>query len=110
MAEGTRQTANAAAAGSVTAAAIAATHLAHWPVCLQEVWLEEHVKQVACDALDGVINGQHVHLLAILDVSALQQRPEATNTMEEELQHERMHSNFIQHAEEFLASFMHTAK
>jgi hypothetical protein len=51
-----------------------AAHLAHGPVRLQEVWLEEHVKQVACDALNGVVNGQHVHLLAVLDVSALRKR------------------------------------
>jgi hypothetical protein len=54
----------------------ASTYLAHGPVCLQEVWLEEDVKQVACDAFNGVINGQHVDTLAILDVSALQDRAE----------------------------------
>lgn len=47
-------------------------YLTHGPVSLQEVWLEEHIKQVASDALNGVINRQHMHPLAILDISALQ--------------------------------------
>lgn len=48
------------------------SHLAHWPVGLQEVGLEEHIKQVPSDALNSVINGQHVDLLAVLHISALQ--------------------------------------
>jgi hypothetical protein len=51
-------------------------HLAHGAVGLQEVGLEEGVEQVAGDALDGVVNGQHVHALAVLDISALGGRGE----------------------------------
>ena len=48
------------------------TDLADGAVGLQEVGLQEGVKQVAGHALDGVVDGQHVDALAILDVSALQ--------------------------------------
>lgn len=47
------------------------SHLAHGAVCLQEVGLKVGIKQVARDALNGVVNRQHVDALAILDVSAL---------------------------------------
>jgi hypothetical protein len=50
----------------------ALTHLAHGAVGLQEVGLEVHIKQVARDALNGVIDGQHMDALAVLDVRALQ--------------------------------------
>jgi hypothetical protein len=48
-------------------------YLAHWAVCLQEVGLQVDIKQVASDTLNGVIDGQHVDTLAILDIRALQQ-------------------------------------
>ena len=47
-------------------------HLANGSVSLQEVWLEEGVKQVACEPFNGVINGQNMNPLAILDICALQ--------------------------------------
>ena len=52
-------------------ARVSLPHLAHGPVCLQEVGLEEGVKEVAGDALDGVVQGEHVDALAVLDISAL---------------------------------------
>jgi len=45
--------------------------LAHGPVRLQEVGLQVDVEQVAGDALDGVLEGQHVDARAVLDVRAL---------------------------------------
>ncbi len=48
-------------------------HLAHWPVRLQEVGLQEGIEQVASDALYGIVNGQHVDALAVLHVRALRQ-------------------------------------
>jgi hypothetical protein len=50
------------------------THLAHGTIGLQEVGLQEHVEQVAGDALDGVVDGQHVDLLAILDIGTLRNK------------------------------------
>lgn len=47
-------------------------YLANWAICLQEVGLQVGIKQVARDALNCVIDGKHVHTLAILDISALQ--------------------------------------
>lgn len=47
------------------------SHLAHGPVRLQEVWLEVRIKQVAADALNGIIDWQHMDALAILDIGAL---------------------------------------
>ena len=49
----------------------ARAHLAHWAVGLVEIRLEEGVKEVARDALDSVLERQHVHALAILDIGAL---------------------------------------
>lgn len=46
-------------------------HLAHGPVRLQEVGLEVGVEQATRDALDRVVDRQHVHALAVLDVGAL---------------------------------------
>lgn len=47
------------------------THLADGAIGLQEVGLEVSIEQVASDALNGVINGQHMDALAVLNVSAL---------------------------------------
>lgn len=47
-------------------------YLADRPVSLCEVRLQEGVKQVACQALNGVINWQDMDALAILDICALQ--------------------------------------
>jgi hypothetical protein len=57
------------------------THLPDWSVSLEEIWLQVGVKQVACDALNGVINGQYMDALAILHVRALRSKhtqPDAT--------------------------------
>lgn len=40
------------------------------PVCLQEVRLEEHLKEVPGQALHGVVDGQDVDPFAVLDVWA----------------------------------------
>ena len=45
--------------------------LADRAVGLEEVGLEEGVEEVARDALDGVVDGEDVDLLAVLDVGAL---------------------------------------
>lgn len=45
--------------------------LADGPVGLQEVRLEERIEEIARDALDGVVDGEDVDLLAVLDVGAL---------------------------------------
>ena len=47
-------------------------YLAYRPVGLCEIWLQEGVKQVACQALNGIIYWQDMDALAILDVCALQ--------------------------------------
>lgn len=39
-----------------------------WPVGLKEIWLQVHLKQVASDAFNCVINGQNVDTLSILDI------------------------------------------
>jgi len=46
-------------------------HLADGAVGLQEVGLQEGVEQVARDALDRVVDGQHVHALPVLHIRAL---------------------------------------
>mmetsp|Transcript_775 Transcript_775/g.1375 ORF Transcript_775/g.1375 Transcript_775/m.1375 type:complete len:266 (+) Transcript_775:1944-2741(+) len=48
--------------------------LAHWAVCLQEVGFEINIEQVATDALDRMLERQHVNTLAVLDVGALVDR------------------------------------
>ena len=48
--------------------------LAHGAVGLEEVRLEEDVEEVAADTLDGVVDRQDVHALAILHVRALVDR------------------------------------
>lgn len=50
-------------------------HLADWAVSLHEVWLQEGVKQAASEALNRVVDGQHMDAQAILDVSTLHDRP-----------------------------------
>ena len=50
----------------------AVPHLPDRPVGFQEVRLQKGVKQVACDALDGVVDGQDMDPLAILHIRALQ--------------------------------------
>jgi hypothetical protein len=50
------------------------TDLADGAVGLQEVGLQEGVKQIAGHALDGVVDGQHMDALAVLDIGALQPR------------------------------------
>merc|ERR1719440_2620001 len=57
--------------GAHAAAAEEEVVLPHRPVRLHKVRLEEDVEQVARDALDGVINRQDVHALAVLDIGAL---------------------------------------
>ena len=52
----------------------AGCYLPEWPVGFQEVGLQKDVKQVACHAFDGVVDGQHVDPLAILHVCALHSR------------------------------------
>ena len=39
-------------------------------VGLEEVGLEVDLESVSCDALDGVVQRQHVDLLAVLDIGA----------------------------------------
>ena len=43
---------------------------AHGAVRLEEIGLEERLEEVARHALDGVIDGQYVDTLAVLDVGA----------------------------------------
>lgn len=40
------------------------------PVSLQEVRLEENLKEVPCEALNGVIDGEDVDLFPILNIRA----------------------------------------
>lgn len=47
-------------------------HLADWTVGLEEVWLQVGIEQVTSDAFNSVIDGQDMHPLAVLDISALQ--------------------------------------
>ena len=47
-------------------------YLAHRPVGLCEIWLQEGVEQIACQALNGIIYWQDMDALAILDICALQ--------------------------------------
>lgn len=49
-----------------------ATHLADWAVGLQEVWLEVGIEKATSDAFNGVIDGQYMHPLSVLDISTLQ--------------------------------------
>lgn len=49
-----------------------ASYLSDRSICLQEVGLQEGVKQVSCDAFNGVVNGQQVHFRAILHIWSLQ--------------------------------------
>lgn len=53
-------------------------YLAHWAVCLQEVWLQENIEEIARHSLNGVINGQHMDALAILDIRTLHPPPHMT--------------------------------
>ena len=46
-------------------------HLPHWPVGVLEVWLQEGIEETASDALNSVINGEHMNALAILDICTL---------------------------------------
>lgn len=39
-------------------------------VSLQKVWLEENLKEVPCQALNGVIYGEDMDPLSILDIRA----------------------------------------
>ena len=55
-------------------------HLADWPVGFQEVGLQEGVKQVASDALNGVIDGQHMDALAVLHIRALHNRARSASS------------------------------
>ena len=50
------------------------TYLAYWPIGLHEVRLQVGVKQVACQALDGVIDGKDMNTLAVLDICALRKK------------------------------------
>lgn len=56
------------------------SHLAYGAVGLQEVGLEEGIKEVAGDPLNAVVNGQHVDALAVLDVGALQDAGSVTSS------------------------------
>jgi hypothetical protein len=46
-------------------------YLANRSVCFQEIRLQECIEKVAGDALDGVINGQDMDSLSILDIGTL---------------------------------------
>lgn len=48
-----------------------AAHLPDWSVGFQEVGLQEGIKEVASQALNGVINGQHMDALSILHIRTL---------------------------------------
>lgn len=37
--------------------ALQEAHLSHGPIGILEVWLQEGIKEIASDALNGVING-----------------------------------------------------
>mmetsp|Transcript_10965 Transcript_10965/g.22856 ORF Transcript_10965/g.22856 Transcript_10965/m.22856 type:complete len:215 (-) Transcript_10965:92-736(-) len=54
--------------------------LAYGTVRLQEIRFEVHVEQVAADTLDRVVEGQHVNTLAILDIGALVDRHDVSET------------------------------
>ena len=47
------------------------SYLTNWPVGLQEIRLKECIKQVSRNPFNGVVDGEHVDALAILNVSAL---------------------------------------
>lgn len=53
----------------VTAAVISSTFIDR-PVSLQKVWFEENLKEVPCQTLNGVIYGEDVDLLPVLDIRA----------------------------------------
>lgn len=56
-----------------TSTAFTTCYLADRPVRLQKVWLQESVKQIACQALNGIVDWQYVDTFAILDIRALQE-------------------------------------
>mmetsp|Transcript_36112 Transcript_36112/g.115959 ORF Transcript_36112/g.115959 Transcript_36112/m.115959 type:complete len:218 (-) Transcript_36112:132-785(-) len=70
--------------------------LAHRAVSLQKVRLEEDIKQIAGDALDGVIYRQDVDALAVLDVRTLVDRDDVAEAHFKVLAHALIHANFAQ--------------
>ena len=54
--------------------------LHHWAVGLGEVWLQENVEKIARDALDRVVDWEHVNALSVLDVSTRHQGNNITQT------------------------------
>jgi hypothetical protein len=50
-----------------------AENLADRAVGLNEVRLKKSVKEVPCEALDGVVDGEYMDSLPVLDIRALQQ-------------------------------------
>lgn len=58
---------------------VRAAHLPDRSVGFQEVGLQEGVKEVAGQALDGVVDGQHMDALAILHVRTLHRSSYSVN-------------------------------
>mmetsp|Transcript_72452 Transcript_72452/g.156661 ORF Transcript_72452/g.156661 Transcript_72452/m.156661 type:complete len:454 (+) Transcript_72452:1318-2679(+) len=62
-------------------------------VGLQEVGLQVGVEEVACDALDRVVNGQDVDALAVRHISAGVHRDDVAQTHAEVLAHHLVHAD-----------------
>lgn len=64
-----------------------------WAVGLQEVGLQESIEQIARETLDGIINGQNVHSLTVLDVRALVNGDDVTESDAEVSTDDLVHTN-----------------
>ncbi len=64
-----------------------------WAVGLQEVGLQESIEQIARETLDGIINGQNVHSLTVLDVRALVNGDDVTESDAEVSTDDLVHAN-----------------
>ena len=62
--------------------------------CIASHRLQEDLEQVARDALDGVINGQHVDALAVLDVLARVHRHDIAEADAQVVAHDAVHPHF----------------
>jgi len=65
------------------------------PVCLEEVGLQEHLEPVAGQALNGVVDGQDVDPLAVLDVRALGDGDDVAETNSEVVSDDPVHADLL---------------
>ena len=65
------------------------------PVGLQEVGLEEDLEPVAGEALDGVVDGEDVDPLAVLDVGAGGQGDDVAESDPEVVSHDAVHADLL---------------